>query len=92
VTVTLRIGEPRSVLVVPQAAIQEDQSGKFVLTVDETNTVAVAPITVGSQDGTDWIVTGGLNEGDTIVVQGIQRIRPGMQVAPSRAAEGAAEG
>lgn len=92
VTVTLRIGEPRSVLVVPQAAIQEDQSGKFVLTVDETNTVAVASITVGSQDGTDWIVTGGLNEGDTIVVQGIQRIRPGMQVAPSRAAEGAAEG
>lgn len=92
VTVTLRLGDPTPVLTIPQAAIQEDQTGKFVLTVDEDDTVAVTPITVGAQEGTDWIVTGGLDEGDTIIVQGLQKVRPGMVVDPTPAAAPAVGG
>lgn len=86
VTVSLSQGAPQPVLVVPQAAIQEDQSGKFVLTVDQANMVAVAPITVGQQLETDWVVTGGLDESQRVIVQGLQKVRPGMTVAPTVAA------
>ena len=72
--------EPISVLVVPQAAVQTDQTGQFVLVVDAESRAVVRPVSVGPQDGTDWVIEQGLEEGEQVIVQGLQRVRPGMVV------------
>jgi membrane fusion protein (multidrug efflux system) len=80
--VTVRVSgrEPRSVLTVPQSAVQQDQAGPFVLTVDEAGAVATRRVATGAQDGADWVIEDGLAEGDLVIVQGLQRVRPGMEV------------
>ena len=70
--------EPR--LVIPQAALQVDQSGYYVLTVDDQNKVEQRRVQTGPNRGTDVVVTGGLKEGDKVVVDGIQKVRPGQVV------------
>ena len=72
--------EPVSALVVPQAAVQTDQTGQFVLTVDGDNRVVVRRVTVGRQEGADWVVEQGLEEGEQVIVQGLQRVQPGLVV------------
>ena len=80
VTVVIRRSEPVSALIVPQAAVQEDQTGRYVLTVDKDNKVQVRQITTGEQEGINWVVTAGLEAGDRVIVQGLQKVRPGMTV------------
>ena len=82
VTVLVERSNPISALVVPQAAIQEDQTGRFVLVVDADNRVQVRQVTLGDQEGTDWIVKSGLDGGERIIVQGLQKVRPGVTVRP----------
>ncbi len=72
--------EPVSALVVPQAAVQTDQTGQFVLVVDTESRAQVRPVTVGRQEGTDWVIEQGLEEGEQVIVQGLQRVRPGQPV------------
>ncbi|MEM7169741.1 MAG: efflux RND transporter periplasmic adaptor subunit [Pseudomonadota bacterium] len=81
-TVIIEQSDPVSALVVPQAAIQENQSGKFVLLVDDKNTVQQQRVTTGEQDGTNWVITEGLSEGQQVIVQGLQKVRPGVTVQP----------
>ncbi len=73
--------QPVSALVVPQAAVQTDQTGQFVLTVDPQGRATVRPVTVGRQEGQDWVIEQGLEEGDQVIVQGLQRVRPGQAVS-----------
>ena len=82
VTVIVRYKQPVSALVIPQVAVQEDQQGFFVLVVDRGNQVAIRRVRLGEQIGTDWIVSDGLAEGERVVVQGLQKIRPDMLVNP----------
>lgn len=82
VTVIVRQKQPVSAVVIPQVAVQEDQQGYFVLTVDRGNQVEIRRVTMGEQIGTDWIVSDGLADGERIVVQGLQKIRPDMVVNP----------
>jgi membrane fusion protein (multidrug efflux system) len=70
--------EPK--LVIPQAALQVDQSGYYVLTVDDQSKVAQRRVQTGPNRGTDIIVTSGLKEGDKVIVDGIQKVRPGQVV------------
>ena len=70
--------EPR--LVVPQAALQADQSGYYVLVVDDKHAVEVRRIQTGPNRDADVIVTSGLREGDKVIVDGIQKVRPGQVV------------
>ena len=86
VTVVVSSRDTEAALTVPQAAIQQDQAGRFVLVVDESNSVEVRRVEVGQQIETDWIIEGGLTEGDLVVTDGIQRIRPGVAVDPVFAA------
>ena len=81
-TVLVERSKPVSALIVPQAAIQEDQTGRFVLVVDTDNRVKVQPVTLGAQEGTDWIVENGLDGGERIIIQGLQKVRPGVTVRP----------
>jgi len=91
VTVIASGSDPELVLTVPQSAVQQDQAGAFVLVVDENDTVQIRRVTTGRQEGASWVIQGGLDEGDLVIVQGLQRVRPGIVVNPTVQAQ-AAEG
>jgi membrane fusion protein (multidrug efflux system) len=84
VNVNLVSADPKDQLVVAQAAVQENQTGPFVLVVDNENRVEVRPIKTGQRAGTDIVVTDGLTKGEMIVIEGIQKVRPGGLVDPVR--------
>lgn len=67
-------------LVIPQAALQVDQSGYYVLVVDGQNKVEQRRVQTGPNLGTDVVVTSGVREGDKMIVDGIQKVRPGQVV------------
>jgi len=69
-------------LLVPQAAVQSDQVGPFVFTVDGEKKAQVRRIKVGNEFGTDLIVTEGLAEGEPVISGGIQKVAPGGRVNP----------
>lgn len=79
-TVILEIGEPEAALLVPQSSLQMDQMGLFVLVVDDQQQVAVQRVTTGQQIGSRVVVQSGLSEGDRVVVEGVQKVRPGQSV------------
>jgi membrane fusion protein (multidrug efflux system) len=82
VTVIVADEEPTRAITVPQASVQRDKDGPFVLVVDADNQVAQRRITTSGTDGTDYVVTSGLVQGETVIVQGILKVRPGVAVNP----------
>ncbi|MBP1846712.1 multidrug efflux system membrane fusion protein [Rhizobium petrolearium] len=82
--VRVRMGQPKSEdrLMVSEKAVGTDQDKKFVFVVDANNTVAYRQVELGSAVDGLRIVEKGLNPGDRIVVNGLQRIRPGAVVEP----------
>ncbi len=82
VSVVVRRKENVTAVVVPQIAVQEDQQGYFALVVNQADQVEVRRIVIGDQvDGT-WAVEDGLVEGERVIVQGLQKVRPEMTVNP----------
>ena len=81
--VTLRVegqsGEPQ--VLVPQVAVQETIEGKFVLVVDDQNQVAQHFIQTGAREGALLVVNSGLEAGDQVIVEGLQKVRPGVTVS-----------
>lgn len=67
---------------VPQAAVQANQQGKFVLVIDENNTVKQRHVTLGRRINAMWIVKDGLSAGEQVIIEGLQKVRPGVQVHP----------
>ncbi|KAA6186663.1 efflux RND transporter periplasmic adaptor subunit [Thiohalocapsa marina] len=82
VTVIVRATEPEQALVIPQVAVQQDQAGRLVLTLDEENRVQVTRVDLGERIDADWVVREGLQAGQQVIVEGIQKARPGMIVQP----------
>ncbi len=80
VTVLLTDAKPEKQVVVPQAAVQQNQSGPFVLVVDGNDQVQSRAIKTAQRVGTGIVVTEGLVPGQTIVVEGIQKVKPGAKV------------
>ena len=82
--VRVRLGQPKQVerMVISERAIGTDQAKKFVFVVDGENKVASRQVQLGSSLDGMRVVEKGLNAGDKIVVNGLQRIRPGAVVAP----------
>jgi RND family efflux transporter MFP subunit len=76
------LSERYEALLVEEKAIGTDQGQKFVLTLTSTNTVAYRPVKLGPLVSGKRIVRSGLNPGEQIVVNGLQRVRPGMPVTP----------
>jgi membrane fusion protein (multidrug efflux system) len=75
-------------VMVPQIAVVEVQEKKFVYTLGADNKVNYTEITVLTQnDGQNYIVTSGVKAGDKIVVEGITRLKNGMEITPITAAE-----
>jgi membrane fusion protein (multidrug efflux system) len=67
---------------VPQRAVQGSGQGQVVMTVDAEGKVAPRPIKTGAMSGTDFIVVDGLKVGDQVIVNGLQKARPGSVVKP----------
>src|SRR5207244_9317811 len=80
VGVIVERGAPTSALTVPQAAVLLDQAGRYVLVVDAAKKVEQRRITTGAEQGRDIVVTDGLKEGEQVIVEGIQKVRPGQVV------------
>jgi membrane fusion protein, multidrug efflux system len=81
VTVTVETSAPEMALVVPQPAVQTDQAGSYVLVVDNADKVEQRRVTLGANHGTSVVVQSGLKQGDKVIVEGLQKVRPGMVVA-----------
>jgi membrane fusion protein (multidrug efflux system) len=75
-------GKKQSQLLVHASAVQEDQAGRFVMVVDHENKVDMRRIKTGRQFGGDLVVLEGLYPDEMVVVEGIQKVRPGMIVDP----------
>lgn len=88
--VRIPVSEPQSALLISERAIGTDQSQKFVLTVGADNTVAYRTVKLGSVVDGKRVVREGLQPGESIIVNGLQRVRPGMTVAPETQAAVAA--
>jgi len=69
---------------VPMASVLQDRQGKFVFVLNN-NTVTRQAITTGARIDNRWAVTSGLKGGETIVIEGLQRISDGQQVTPREA-------
>ena len=83
VRVLIEENKPRTVVMIPQQAIALDQTGPYLFTVDDKNVVHLRRVKTGIVRNGMLVVTEGLKEGEKVVIQGQQRIRDGMTVAPS---------
>lgn len=72
--------EPTLEVLIPQAALQRDQRGEFVLVVNDKQMVEQRYITTGETVGSAVIVKEGLRDGESVIVEGLQRVRPGVAV------------
>ena len=87
VTVRLTAGMLNRGFEVPQLAVQRDQQGAYVLTVGADGMVAAKRVDVVSTAGVNWVIGSGLEDGDQVVVSGLQLARPGIKVVPQPAGE-----
>jgi len=86
VGVRLTSGEVNRGFLVPQAGLQRDAEGPYVLVAGPDNKVVEKRVATETLEGPDWIVTAGLAEGDRVIVSGTQRASPGTTVAAVPAA------
>src|SRR5262245_44140647 len=75
--------ERENAILVPQRAIQELQGAKTVLVVDADNRASLRTVTVGDRFENYLIVLNGLSAGERVIVEGMQKVRPGSEVKPS---------
>jgi RND family efflux transporter MFP subunit len=80
--IRIPLSEKHQALLVDERAIGTDQANKFVLALTPTNTVAYQAVTLGPLVDGKRVVRSGLEAGEKIVVDGLQRVRPGAPVSP----------
>jgi membrane fusion protein (multidrug efflux system) len=85
VTVSVEGIEPVTALAVPRAAVMSDQSGNYVFVVGADNKVERRPVQLGQSTPALAIIAGGVKQGETVILEGLQRARPGIQVNPGPA-------
>ncbi len=69
-------------LLIPQRAVSELQGGYQVAVVDSDNKVSIRTVQAGDRVGNQWVIAEGLKQGERVVAEGIQKVRPGMLVTP----------
>jgi membrane fusion protein, multidrug efflux system len=74
----------RQAIVVPQSAVLQDQSGRFVWVAGADGKAAPRPIRAGAWVGQDWIVLEGLKPGETVITDNLARLRPGAPVQAAK--------
>ena len=78
--IVVQRGEAEMQLLVPQPSVLEDMQGRYVYVVNEENVVVRKNVTLGQRDGVNWVVESGLDDGDRVIVNGVQKVRPNMPV------------
>jgi RND family efflux transporter MFP subunit len=76
------ISTQHDALLVPQRAVSELQGGYQVAVVNSDNKVGIRTVTVADRVGTRWIIADGLNRGERVVAEGVQKVRTGALVNP----------
>lgn len=76
VKVKLMQGELEQAFLVPQAAIQRDPKGAYLLVVGADTKVQLKHVELGELHGSDWVVKSGIADGDQVIVSGLQKARP----------------
>jgi membrane fusion protein (multidrug efflux system) len=87
VTVLVARSEPNVMMVVPQSGILEDHDGPYVLLVDDQNRVSVRRVKTGPVVDVNWAVESGLALDEKVIVEGVQKVRPGQEVKTVAAEE-----
>jgi membrane fusion protein (multidrug efflux system) len=82
ITVLVESVDPRQVIAVPRAAILADQQGTYVYVVDNNNIARQRRVRLGQSTPETAGIVDGLKEGERIIVEGVQRARPGSPVSP----------
>ena len=85
VTVMQEGVEPITVLAIPRAAVLSDQQGDYVYVVDAQNKAQRRSVQLGQSTPSTAVVTAGLKEGELVISEGLQRVRPGEVVSPGPA-------
>jgi membrane fusion protein (multidrug efflux system) len=85
VTVLLEGVQPIEVLAIPRSAVLSDQQGDYVFTIGADNKAEQRRIQLGQSTSTVAAVVSGLALGDKVIVEGLQKVRPGQPVAPGPA-------
>jgi RND family efflux transporter MFP subunit len=80
VNLTLELGEAANTLVVPEKAISEDQAGEYVIIIGKNEKAQKKYVKTAHRYNGNITVTSGLNGGEFVVTEGMQTIRPGMNV------------
>lgn len=75
-------GTRDNALLVPQRAVSELQGSYQVAVVADDDKIAIRPVKVGEKVDQNWIITDGLQAGERVVVEGAQKVRPGVVVKP----------
>lgn len=88
VGVIVETAEPTVALFIPQQALQVDQTGPFVLVVDKEEKVEVRRIQLGPGREGEAVVAGGLQEGERVITEGVQKVRPRQVVQATDGGKG----
>ena len=80
VTALLSRKQARVMPMIPQAAVLEDREGRYVLVVDAQSQVEQRRVKTGAISGQQWAIESGLVSGEVVIVQGVQKVRPGQTV------------
>ena len=82
VTLLIESQQKEQLPLIPQAAVQENQLGNFVLVLNDKNQVDTRHVEMGRRMGAMWVVNSGLKNGEKIVIEGLQKVRSGVEVNP----------
>jgi len=82
VRLRLTVGVVDNAYLLPQASLARDTKGAYVLVVDRDGKVQQRRVEIKGMTRSDWILTGELADGDRVIVEGLQKVRPG---APAKA-------
>lgn len=89
---TLQEGERPQGLLVPQTAVtRTPKGGATVMVVTADNKVELREVQVGRMSGDSWVVESGLKAGEKVIVAGLQKVKPGVVVAPTERAGNSAQ-
>ena len=80
--VRISLNTEKGAVLVPQRAVNELQGIHQVAIVDPGNKVRIQPVKLGETVGNQWIVREGVKPGERVIVEGVQKVRPGIQVDP----------
>lgn len=87
VRVRIPSGEPYEAVLVPQRSVGSDQGQKYVVLVQKENTAEIRPVDLGTLSGGMQVIKSGVKAGDTVVVDGLLKVRPGQKVDPKPISE-----